>query len=72
VSEQVVGGEQNAPLAVVEDGVGRAVAGPEADLEGAVAKLYPLAVVEHPGHVHARAPGAEGARDGLQRGRHVL
>ena len=70
--EQVVGGDQDLALAVEEDGVGGGVAGPEVHLERAVAQLDRLAVVQRPRHVRARAPGAEGARDRLQRRRHVL
>ena len=72
MAEQVVRRDQDAPLAVVEDRVGGAVAGAVVHLEGAVAEAHLLAVAQHAGHVGTRAPGAEGARHGGQRAHHVL
>ena len=66
VAEQVVGGDQDAPLAVVEDRVGGAVAGAVVHVQRAVAQLERLAVAQRARHVDARAPGAERARDRLR------
>ncbi len=59
VPEQVVGGDQRPPLGVLEDGVGRRVAGPPVDLPGAVAERQLLAVVQH-----ARRPSPTRPRRG--------
>ena len=72
VTQQVVGGDQDAALAVVEDRVRGGVAGAVMHVQGAVAQLDRVAVAQRPGDLHARAPGAEGARDRLQRRHHVL
>ena len=60
-----------APLAVVEDRVGRAVAGAVVHVERAVAEGELVAVVEHAGHVGPGAPGSECRRHGAQRAHHV-
>ena len=59
----MVGGDQDPPLGVPEDGVRGAVARAVLDLERAVAELELLAVVKRPGDLRLRAPGAEAARD---------
>ena len=72
MGEQVVGGDQEPPLLVPEDGVGGAVAGTVERPQGAVRKDDLLAVGQRPGHLHPRAPAAEAARDAAQRHRDLL
>ena len=68
----MVGGEQDSPLGVPEDGVRGAVARAVLDLERPVAELEHLAVVQRPGDLRLRAPGAEAAGHLAQRGDHLL
>jgi hypothetical protein len=67
-----VRGDQDAALAVVEDGVGGAVAGAVVHVERPVAKAHLVAVVQHARDIGAGAPGAKRLRHRAQRAHHVL
>jgi hypothetical protein len=71
VGDQMVTGDQHLPLAIVEDRVRGRVARAVVDVQGAVAQRQLLPVAQRPRDLDARAPGAEGARDRLQRGHDV-
>ena len=72
VPQQMVRGDQDLPLAIVEDRVRRAVPRAVVDRERAIPKSQLLAVVQHPGHLRAGSPGAEGPRHRPERSDHVL
>jgi hypothetical protein len=72
VLDQVVGGQQDPPVRVPEDGVGGAVSGAVLDLELSLTQLEQLPVVERPRHRRLAAPGPEAAGHLAQCGDHLL
>ena len=72
MAEQVIRGDQDAALAIVEDGVARGMTGAVVDVQSPVRELQRIPVSERPRDVDSRAPGPKRARDRLQGRRHVL
>ena len=72
VADEVVGGDQDPARAVVQDDVGRRVAGPVVHVQLAVAQPQDRAFVQRARDVHRAAPAAERRRDAAQREAHVV
>ena len=69
--EQVVARDQQPAVAVVEERVARAVAGPVMDVEHAVTEAHLVPVAQHARDLGGRSPGAVRPRDGAQCAGHV-
>ena len=72
MAEQVIRGDQDAALAIVEDGVARGMTGAVVDVQRPVCELQRIPVSERPRDVDSRPPRPKHARDRLQGCGHVL
>src|SRR5258705_496867 len=72
MGDQVVGGDQDAPVLVPEDRVGGTVSWSVEDLQRAISEGQQLLVLQRFCHLCSRAPTPEASRNALQRPRHLL